>query len=212
MPPLREMIVGQIRAVSDMSVFEPLDDETGTERRLSSGPDGRYSAPSIPVGNYTVSAHADGFADERRTGVPLSVVQSQIVDLTLAVNGGAQSITVEDHPPIVNTSTQQISGLVTEFDDNIYPKETAAFSTPRTDSATPSKSSGIVGTIEGLSTAGCQIAAKATGVGAVGKVCEYTPINIALKAGPTVVAITKDVVGAPVAGVKAVGHVLSSIF
>ncbi len=88
------------------------NDETGNERRLTTGPDGRYSAPSIPVGIYTVTAGADGFDDHSRTGIPLSVGQSQSISLTLALTGVAQSVTVKDDPPVVNLSTQQTAGLV----------------------------------------------------------------------------------------------------
>ena len=88
------------------------NDETGNERRLLSGPDGRYSAPSIPVGTYTLRVDADGFADQTLTGIALSVGQSQRVDVVLAAAGVAQSITVQDAPPIVNLSTQQTAGLV----------------------------------------------------------------------------------------------------
>jgi hypothetical protein len=88
------------------------NDETGNERRLLSGPDGRYAAPSVPVGVYTVSVKADGFSDQARSGIPLSVGQSQNVSLALSVTGVAQTITVEDHPPVVNLSTQQVAGLV----------------------------------------------------------------------------------------------------
>src|SRR5437660_12917685 len=61
-------------AVSGAAVFVH-SDETGTERRLHTAADGRYAAPSIPVGSYTVSVHAEGFAAGRRTGIPLSVGQ-----------------------------------------------------------------------------------------------------------------------------------------
>ena len=98
-------------AVASASVLVH-NDETGNERRLQSGPDGRYSAPSIPVGSYTVTVKANGFADQSRTAVPLSVGQSQIVDLALSLTGVNQSVTVEDQPPVVNLSTQQISGLI----------------------------------------------------------------------------------------------------
>src|SRR3954462_12557344 len=37
------------------------NDETGNERHLTTGPDGRYSAPSIPVGSYTITAQLSGF-------------------------------------------------------------------------------------------------------------------------------------------------------
>jgi hypothetical protein len=88
------------------------NDETGNERRLVSGGDGRYAAPSVPVGTYTVRAKADGFGDQSRIGIPLSVGQSQNVDLALSLAGVAQTVTVEDHPLVVNLSTQQTAGLV----------------------------------------------------------------------------------------------------
>ncbi|HEY4379816.1 MAG TPA: TonB-dependent receptor [Acidobacteriaceae bacterium] len=88
------------------------NDETGNERRLSTGPDGRYSAPSIPVGIYTVTAGADGFDDHALSGIALSVGQSQIISLSLAITGVAQNVTVKDAPPVVNLSTQQTTGLI----------------------------------------------------------------------------------------------------
>jgi hypothetical protein len=88
------------------------NEETGNERHLTTGTDGRYSAPSIPVGTYSVTAKASGFGDESRTGVPLSVGQSQLVNLTLTLGGLAQTVTVKDEPAIINISTQQIAGLV----------------------------------------------------------------------------------------------------
>ena len=88
------------------------NDETGNERRLLSGPDGRYSAPSVPVGTYTVRVAADGFSEQTRTGIPLSVGQSQSVTFALSPAGVAQTITVQDSPPVINLSTQQTSGLV----------------------------------------------------------------------------------------------------
>jgi hypothetical protein len=88
------------------------NDETGNERRLTSGADGRYSAPSIPVGSYSISVKADGFADQSSTRIPLSVGQSESVNLALSLVGVSQTVNVVDHPPVVNLSTQQTAGLV----------------------------------------------------------------------------------------------------
>ena len=90
------------------------NDETGNERNLTTGPDGRYSAPSIPIGTYTITAKLPGFTPQRRTGIPLTVGQSKQIDLTLTVDAVTQQISVEDTPSVVNTSTQQTSGLVDE--------------------------------------------------------------------------------------------------
>lgn len=88
------------------------NDETGNERHLQTGPDGRYAAPSIPVGTYTVTVTANGFSDQSRAHIPLSVGQSQNISLALSLTGVAQTITVNDQPAVVNLSTQQTAGLV----------------------------------------------------------------------------------------------------
>jgi hypothetical protein len=88
------------------------NDETGNERRLLSGADGRYAAPSVPVGTYTVTVKFDGFSDQTRTGIGLSVGQSQNVNLSLLLSGVAETVTVKDDPPVVNLSTQQTAGLI----------------------------------------------------------------------------------------------------
>ncbi len=90
------------------------NDETGNERRLTTGPDGRYSAPSIPIGTYTITVQLDGFTPQHRTGIPLTVGQSKQIDIQLTINSVDQQISVEDTPAIVNVSTQQTSGLVDE--------------------------------------------------------------------------------------------------
>ncbi|HEY6413523.1 MAG TPA: TonB-dependent receptor [Edaphobacter sp.] len=100
-------------ALSNVAVLVH-NDETGNERNLNTGPDGRYSAPSIPVGTYTITAQHEGFATQHRTGIPLTVGQSKQIDITLTVNAVDQQITVEDRPAIVNLSTEQTSGLVDE--------------------------------------------------------------------------------------------------
>ena len=87
--------------------------ETGTERRLVTDAAGRYSAPSVAVGSYTVSAAAEGFAEVRRT-VELTVGQAAEVDLRLPVASAAVDVTVTDATPTVNVSNEQVSGLVNE--------------------------------------------------------------------------------------------------
>jgi len=88
------------------------NDETGNERRLLSGPDGRYAAPSIPVGIYTVTVKADGFNDQSRSEISLSIGQSETVNLALPPAGVTQTVTVKGDPSVVNLSTQQTAGLV----------------------------------------------------------------------------------------------------
>ena len=88
--------------------------ETGGERHLVSGDSGTYSAPSVPIGSYTVSVTHDGFAPQTRTGVTLTVGQASRVDITLHPGTVAEQVTVTDTPASINLSTQQTSGLVDE--------------------------------------------------------------------------------------------------
>lgn len=100
-------------ALSDTTVLIH-NDETGNERNLVTGADGRYSAPSIPIGTYTISVQHDGFTAQHRTGIPLTVGQSKEFDFSLGVDAVQTQVTVEDTPAVVNLSTQQTSGLIDE--------------------------------------------------------------------------------------------------
>jgi hypothetical protein len=100
-------------ALSDATVLIH-NDETSNERKLVTGADGRFSAPSVPIGTYTISVEHDGFTAQRRTGIPLTVGQSKEFDFALTVDAVETQVTVEDTPAVVNLSTQQTSGLVDE--------------------------------------------------------------------------------------------------
>jgi hypothetical protein len=89
--------------------------ETGTERRLLSDSEGRFAAPSLAVGEYEVTVTESGFEPLRRKDVRLVVGQSTTLELVLRAAGSAEQVTVSAAAiPIVNTSTEQTSGLVDE--------------------------------------------------------------------------------------------------
>ena len=88
--------------------------ETGASRTLTSDGEGRYAAPSVPVGSYSVSAAREGFGTQTQTGIRLVVGQSAVVELSLAIGRVQQEVTVAATPATVELSTQQTSGLVDE--------------------------------------------------------------------------------------------------
>jgi hypothetical protein len=90
------------------------NEETGGERHLITAADGTFSAPSIPVGVYTVTVTRDGFAPLKRTGIALTVGQSVHLHLAVAVGTVEQEVTVADTPASVDTSTLESQGLVNE--------------------------------------------------------------------------------------------------
>src|ERR1035438_923695 len=88
--------------------------ETGAQRALLTDDNGRYSAPSISVGRYEVTASKERFTSQRKTGIELAVGQTTVVDLTLPVGELQQAVTVNEAPSPVTLSTQPMSGLVSE--------------------------------------------------------------------------------------------------
>ena len=45
--------------------------ETGATRTLTTDSEGRFFAPSVPVGAYTVAVQHEGFAPQKQTGISL---------------------------------------------------------------------------------------------------------------------------------------------
>ena len=88
--------------------------ETGATRTLTTDPEGRFFAPSVPVGLYEVSAAHKGFATQQQTGINLTVGQSLQLNLILGVATVQQAVEVNASDPDVNTTTQQTAGLVDE--------------------------------------------------------------------------------------------------
>ena len=88
--------------------------ETGATRTLTTDADGRFFAPSVPVGPYTVEVQHDGFAVQKQTGIALTVGQSLQLNFVLSVAAVEQAIEVSASDQGVNTTTQQTAGLVDE--------------------------------------------------------------------------------------------------
>ena len=88
--------------------------ETGASRTLVTAADGRFYAPSVPVGEYSVSVKHDGFKTEERTAISLTVAQSLQLDFVLGVASVTQEVVVRAAETGVNTSTQQTAGLIDE--------------------------------------------------------------------------------------------------
>ena len=85
--------------------------DTGAQRSLTTDTRGGFVASSVSVGSYDIAVEAPGFARYIRKGVTLSVGQSLNLNLALAISG-SDRVDVQATPPTVNTSTEQLSGLV----------------------------------------------------------------------------------------------------
>lgn len=77
---------------------------TGLSRQVSSGGDGSYRFPSLPVGSYTLKVEAEGFAELTVEGVAVNVATTRNQDLQLKAATVSETITVTGETPLVATS------------------------------------------------------------------------------------------------------------
>ncbi len=88
--------------------------DTGLVRAAQSDGSGNFTVPSLPVGEYEVTAEKAGFRREVRRGINLAVAQDAQVNIVLQVGSIDQQVTVTEEAPLVNTTLASTSGLVTE--------------------------------------------------------------------------------------------------
>jgi len=88
--------------------------DTNLTRSVSTGDDGAYRVPALPVGNYSVRITKDGFQTGQRTGVTLTVGEEARVDVTLQIGSTNQTVTVTGEAPSVNTTSSTVGSLVNE--------------------------------------------------------------------------------------------------
>jgi hypothetical protein len=86
---------------------------TGLTRTTSTGIQGRYEIPNIPVGPYEVAATSVGFQTSLRAGVQLSVGQTVLVNHVLQVGEVTQQVTVTGEVALLETRSATVSAVVT---------------------------------------------------------------------------------------------------
>jgi Carboxypeptidase regulatory-like domain/TonB dependent receptor len=89
---------------------------TNVETRLSRSTivtsDGTYVIQYLPVGTYTVEVNASGFKRFVQENVVLTVDQTQLLNVVLAVGIQTQTVTVTEAPPLVETNSAELGRTV----------------------------------------------------------------------------------------------------
>ncbi len=95
--------------------------DTGLSRTTLTTASGSYLFVALPIGQYQLSANKSGFAEEIRSGIVLVVGEDATANLHLQVGKVTEQVKVTDNVPVVNASTQDISGLVGEKEVKALP-------------------------------------------------------------------------------------------
>ncbi|OFW40501.1 MAG: hypothetical protein A3J28_02370 [Acidobacteria bacterium RIFCSPLOWO2_12_FULL_60_22] len=88
--------------------------DTGLNRSGVSGGDGSYKFPALPVGQYEIRAEHPGFQASVQKGLTLGLGQDAASNITLQVGAVEQTVAVTAEAPIIETTTANVSGLVSE--------------------------------------------------------------------------------------------------
>ena len=89
-----------------------LNTGTGAVLPTTTNNEGFYTAPSLPVGGYSVSVEKTGFKKTVRTGVTLQVDQHAEVNFKLDVGETTESIEVSGEASLVDTSSATVGKVV----------------------------------------------------------------------------------------------------
>jgi hypothetical protein len=88
--------------------------ETGITRTVTSGEDGRFFIAALPVGRYELRAELDRFRPSVQRDIVLTIGQTRVVDVLMEVGGVDQEVTVTAQGSAVNTTSAELSYLVSE--------------------------------------------------------------------------------------------------
>jgi hypothetical protein len=88
------------------------DTQRGVTRTLMTGDSGQYSAPNLTPGTYTIRAEYKGFQAMERQNILIQVGSQVRVDLTLQPGEQAQTITVTEEIPQVQTTNAVLGGAL----------------------------------------------------------------------------------------------------
>jgi hypothetical protein len=109
-------ISGTVRDTSGLAIpgaaIKATQTATGVIRSTSSGADGSYVLPNLPIGPYLLEVTKEGFSRSVQSGIVLQVDTTPTVDIAMRVGAVNEQVTVEAVALQVETRTTSIGGVV----------------------------------------------------------------------------------------------------
>jgi outer membrane receptor protein involved in Fe transport len=88
--------------------------ESGVVRTIVTETDGRYRLGGVPPGRYNLTAELPGFANVAVKDITLTIGLEYKRDITMALQGVQETITVTGESPVVETSRTEVAAVVTQ--------------------------------------------------------------------------------------------------
>src|SRR4029077_9386589 len=84
-----------------------LETQTNVRTEISTDSAGFYNFPTLPIGNYTIEIHGDGFKVFQKTGLVIDANSALRVDANLQVGASSEVVTVSSEAVHVETESTQ---------------------------------------------------------------------------------------------------------
>src|SRR3990167_10747819 len=97
------------------------NEATGTVRTAVSEPNGRYRFGGLQPGRYSLRAELDGFAPAEIASLTLTIGLAATANLSMAVRGLQESVTVTGQAPVVETTKTDVASVVTQEQIEMLP-------------------------------------------------------------------------------------------
>jgi hypothetical protein len=86
--------------------------ETGISRTATTGADGGYVLPNLPIGPYQLEVTKAGFSKYVQTGIVLQVASNPIIDVPLKVGAVSEQVSVEANAAMVETTATGVGNVM----------------------------------------------------------------------------------------------------
>ncbi|MFZ0735521.1 MAG: TonB-dependent receptor [Candidatus Acidiferrales bacterium] len=99
---------------------------TGTQstRTATSGKDGSFEIPELPIGDYDLTADAQGFKKFVAKNIVVSIGHVSFLAVALQIGGSSDTVTVEANAVQVETTSTQIGAVMTDLSIRELPLST----------------------------------------------------------------------------------------
>ena len=94
------------------STVTATDVRTGISRKTQTNASGNYVFPSVPAGDYAMSATSNNFGTQTKNGVHVDVNQSADASFNMAVGSTSETVTVSAGVALINTRESQLGETV----------------------------------------------------------------------------------------------------
>jgi hypothetical protein len=109
-------IQGTVVDASGLAVPEAMvqvtNTATGLKRAATTGSDGSYVVPDLPVGPYRMDVSKQGFATFGQTGIVLQVATNPTINVTLRVGSVSEQVQVEANATLVETQATGVGAVI----------------------------------------------------------------------------------------------------